>query len=282
MLLTWFTADRRDSWMENHLKGLDDEQRCFWEAGLKWFTDEAKGRFEGAWMRISDDAGATWKSPIKTPVNSPHGPILLRDGSLLYFGKDFSNCDKFMQGRIIAVVSQDDGITWQTRGEVPLLSGTSWASYHEAHVVELPDKHLIGMIRLQNSAGPNGDLSKFGLVNFSILQTESSDGGMTWTQPRPLGFHGSPPHIIRHSSGVLILTYGYRLEPYGQRVAFSYDNGVTWDHDWILRDDGPNDDLGYPATVELPCGELVTVYYQKPLDKFDKCAILHSRWSLPR
>ncbi len=111
------------------------------------------------------------------------------------------------------------------------------------------------------------------------MQTESTDGGYTWTTARPLGFHGSPPHLLRHSSGVLILTYGYRQEPFGQRAALSYDNGTTWTHDYIIRDDGPDGDLGYPSTVEMADGTLFTLCYQKvPGDK--KCSLLWSKWEL--
>jgi hypothetical protein len=98
--------------------------------------------------------------------------------------------------------------------------------------------------------------------------------------PRSLGFHGSPPHLLRHSSGALLLTYGYRQAPFGQRVAISRNEGATWDPDWIIRDDGPDWDLGYPSTVELADGRLFTVYYQKyPGDK--ACSLLWSRWRLP-
>ena len=97
------------------------------------------------------------------------------------------------------------------------------------------------------------------------------------TTAKPLGFHGSPPHLLRHSSGALILTYGYRQAPFGQRVAVSHDDGATWDHDWIIRDDGPDDDLGYPSTAELADGSLFTVCYQKAAPR-EKCLLLWSRW----
>ena len=106
---------------------------------------------------------------------------------------------------------------------------------------------------------------------------------LRWTSPdnsRPLGFHGSPPHLLRHSAGALVLTYGYRQAPYGQRVALSRDDGATWERDWIIRDDGPDGDLGYPSTVELADGSLFTVCYQK-VSGDRKCSLLWSRWQPP-
>jgi hypothetical protein len=55
------------------------------------------------------------------------------------------------------------------------------------------------------------------------------------------------------------------------------DGGASWNYDYILRDDGPGTDLGYPSTVELGDGSLLTMYYQKPERTEDKCALLWSR-----
>ncbi len=119
------------------------------------------------------------------------------------------------------------------------------------------------------------------MVHFSMVQTESTDGGQTWTPAVPLGFHGSPPHLIHHSSGAIVCVYGYRLPPSGQRAMISHDGGETWAYDHILRDDGPDADLGYPSSVELDDGSIITVYYEKHGSVADKCGLLWSRWRLP-
>jgi hypothetical protein len=85
---------------------------------------------------------------------------------------------------------------------------------------------------------------------------------------------------VRHSAGALVMTYGYREKPFGQRVAISRDDGASWQGDWVLRADGPDDDLGYPSTVELADGSLLTVCYQKAAPK-EKCSLLWSKWKLP-
>ncbi|MBQ5974044.1 MAG: exo-alpha-sialidase, partial [Oscillospiraceae bacterium] len=76
---------------------------------------------------------------------------------------------------------------------------------------------------------------------------------------------------------------GRRKEPFGQRAYVSYDGGETWADEYVLRDDGFNGDLGYPATAELPDGSLITVYYQlyDPADE-EKRSILSTRWRLER
>ena len=139
---------------------------------------------------------------------------------------------------------------------------------HEPHVYEAPDGRLVGVLRVHNTSVG------------TTWQTESTDGGMTWSKPVPMPVNSVPAHLLRHSSGVVICTYGYRHEPYGQRVIFSKDEGRTWIHDMPLRDDGPDGDLGYPATAELKDGSLITVYYQKA-EAGENTSILYTHWNLP-
>ena len=43
----------------------------------------------GFWMRRSVDGGKTWSKKYRTPVYSPHGPVLLKDGRLFFPGQKF-------------------------------------------------------------------------------------------------------------------------------------------------------------------------------------------------
>ena len=67
--------------------------------------------------------------------------------------------------------------------------------------------------------------------------------------------------------------------PYGQRARISRDDGATWSDEIILRDDGPDGDLGYPCSVELPGGDILTVYYQKRPGE-SLCSILWTQWRI--
>ncbi len=253
-----------------------------WRAHLATLTEAQIAPHAGSWVLLSEDAGETWSKPIAAPASAPHGPVRLRDGSLIYLGKDASD---MLKEQIVAARSHDDGRSWRMLSKVPLYPGTAAASYHEPHLVELPTGRLLGLIRVEN-AGHDADVGAAGLVHFSMVQSESDDGGASWSMPRlvrDLGgmpFHGSPPHLIRHSSGALICVYSFRQQPFGQRAMISRDDGATWDAHWIVRDDGPTWDLGYPASVELTDGSLMTVYYQQ-VRAGEPCAILWSRWQLP-
>lgn len=284
LLLSWFSTDTRQSPVYARYRETGDAiQIERYAAGFARTTDVAAARWVGSWIRLSDDRGESWNQPIRVPVTAPHGPIRLRSGDLLYLGKSFltdSRGHRSGIGAIQAAVSADGGLTWRTRGAIPLIKGTVDEQYHEPHVVELPNGRLLGLIRLQNH-GDAPRLEGLGLVHFSLVQTGSDDGGRTWTPARPLGFHGSPPHLMLHSTGALVCVYGYRLTPFGQRAMVSRDGGQTWTTDLVLRDDGPDADLGYPSSVELSDGSILTVYYQKPASPQDKCGLLWTRWSLP-
>jgi len=277
VLVTWFTFETNtyfdNEWVRSIVSAEELEE---WKKTTDRWSAEDVRKWARSWIMLSDDRGVTWSQPIPAPVSSPAGPALLANGKLLYLGKD---AREMGEGRILAARSGDGGRNWEVVGTVPLYPGTVPGNYHEPHLVELPDGRLLGLIRVEDHE--TCKLVDLGIVSFSLMQTESMDGGRTWSEPRPLGFHGSPPQLLRHSSGALVCVYGYRLEGYGQRAMLSYDNGMTWEHDWIIRDDGVDFDLGYPKSVEMEDGSILTVYYQK-VQGDKKCSLLWSRWRLPR
>jgi len=90
---------------------------------------------------------------------------------------------------------------------------------------------------------------------------------------------GSPPHLMLHSSGALICSYGRREAPFSERAMVSYDGGETWTDEYVLDDRPKMTDLGYPASVELSDGSILTIYYQK-VDDDPQCSILYTKWRL--
>jgi hypothetical protein len=82
-----------------------------------------------------------------------------------------------------------------------------------------------------------------------------------------------------HSSGVLISTYGYRERPFGVKVMFSTDMGKTWEvNDEYLYDADISADVGYPESIELEDGSIITVFYGHPdkdPESFDR-DVIHS------
>ena len=219
-----------------------------WKAVHARLNDEERKAELGQWLIRSTDGGKTWSTRLPTVVNSPHGPTQLRDGRLLYVGKQLWTDDK----KIGVCESSDDGVTWRWLGGIPTRKGDSAkGGYHELHAVEAADGTLIAQIRNHNKA--NAD---------ETLQSESTDGGKTWSEPHAIGVWGLPSHLLKLRDGRLLMTYGHRRQPYGNQARLSTDNGKTWSEAMIISGDGKGVDLGYPSTVELGDGSLLTVWYE--------------------
>lgn len=226
----------------------------------------------GSFVRLSRDRGKTWETSVQVPVSAPHGPIKLSDGRLLYLGKTFLGS---LGGEVLPICvyeSRDEGKTWTHLAEIQVPQGCQANYMYEPHAAELPDGKILGAIRMQSSKLE---------PDFTIYLFESMDGGKTWSVPRPTGIFGSPPHLMVHSSGAVILSYGRRAKPYGERARISYDGGVTFGEEIVISEEAPSDDLGYPSTVELSDGGLLTVYYQM-LPKDDFASILYTKWEIPK
>ena len=154
-----------------------------------------------------------------------------------------------------------------TRPIRPLGPGISWRrSYHrtpeslglgEPHMLQLKTGRIIMVIRA--TAHPYNDRDP----RCVLWESYSDDNGRTWVAPFATPLWGFPPHLALLADGSVLCTYGYRRPPYGQRACLSSD-GVSWSlgNEVVLRDDAPNGDLGYPASIELEQGVILTVYYQ--------------------
>jgi hypothetical protein len=114
-----------------------------------------------------------------------------------------------------------------------------------------------------------------------MWQAFSEDGGKTWRTVKTDIVGHPPSSVIRLQDGRLLLTYGYRHPPFGIRAVVSENDGRTWrtDRTFVLRADGDNFDLGYPRSVQLADGTVVTIYYYVTADYITHIAC--TRWCVP-
>lgn len=230
------------------MKPMPADKVARWKAAQARLTAEERKAQLGEWVLRSIDGGTTWSPPIATIVNSPHGPTQLKDGRLLYVGKQLWSAE----GRVGAAESKDDGRTWTWLSEIPARPGDEVKKgYHELHAVETDDGRVIAQIRNHNKPDAG-----------ETLQCESADGGRTWSVPRSIGVWGLPSHLLKLKDGRLVMTYGYRRAPFGNQARVSSDHGRTWGAPITLSADGEGHDLGYPSTVELADGALLSVWYE--------------------
>jgi sialidase-1 len=189
----------------------------------------------------SFDGGRTWeKEPKRLPVpftgDATDGPIIaLKDGSALIcvYGRTVGAPHEMLA----FCRSTDRGDTWE------LLSTLSTDhEMSETAVAQLPDGRLVIVAR------PEGDVAW------------SSDGGRTWTRPRPLGVRLFEPRLLPLRDGTLLCLHG-SYGAGGLRAMLSTDGGRTWlcpNARWGFPVDPSV--YGYGQAVELNDGSVWVVY----------------------
>ena len=272
ILVTTFTSSAWESILDRAEQQVKDGNAKAWSADrlARWRAvrrrlPAAERKAElGNWMLRSTDGGISWSARYEVPVNSPHGPVQLADGRLLYAGKQLWH----ETAKVGVSLSSDDGVGWGSIIEIPTREGDDPANYHELHAVDAGDGRIIVQIRNHNSNHER-----------ETLQTHSDDGGESWAVPYSIGVWGLPSHLLRLRDGRLLMTYGHRRAPLGNQARVSDDAGRTWSEAIVLSGDAASGDLGYPSTVELESGELLTVWYEN-LSTSPRAVLRQARWQL--
>ncbi len=110
-------------------------------------------------------------------------------------------------------------------------------SHDETDMIQLPSGRILALIRP------------------CMCQTTSDDGGLTWTDTKPVGWEGHAACFLRTSGGILIV--GHRLP--NTALHYSLDDGATWKGPVEL-----DSCIGaYPGFAELPDGRILCVYYEE-------------------
>jgi hypothetical protein len=96
-----------------------------------------------------------------------------------------------------------------------------------------------------------------------VWLTDSADEGKTWGEPpklTPARFH--PADLIVLPDQRVLLVTGYRVGPFGVRGLLGNREGkFDWDRRFVLVNDAVSADCGYPSSVLLKDGRVLTVYY---------------------
>lgn len=217
----------------------------------------------GAYTITSRDHGRTWSEPsyldtTGTPSRDIEGPtdapIEMPDGSILMAMTSGS-------GRFaIMLRSTDQGKTWKFLSTMASDPERKIGGFMEPGIVRTKTGRIVAALRNHGIAQ-------------AIWVTHSDDDGKTWSPVRQTAMIGHPTDLIQLADGRLLASYGIRTphaQPMGVRACFSSDNGQTWDiaTEIQLRNDFGNWDVGYPDSVELPDGRVLTVYYYNLLGKY--------------
>lgn len=248
-----------------------NKDNAYIQSYIDTITKEDEEKYLGSVFRISRDCGVTFGEILHSPVTCPHGPTRLRDGTVLWAGTRF---DDIFAGIEVRRLNTESGET-ELIGKIT--ASDKKVVLNEPNLIELPSGRLLCQIRGENAELFSGGEEEF----FTVFQSVSDDGGRTWSEPEMLldKTGGAPPHLILLKSGVLLSTYGRRKQPYGIMAMISTDGGESWQKDLRLYENTASDDIGYPSTVELPDGTLLTVFYAKESEE-KPCVIMQQKWKL--
>jgi len=238
----------------------------------------------------STDGGYAWEqfSPPAAPTgdlgarysegprfcDTTGGPGLVPFGDIWPLGDGLLGA-MFYTSRVHFYISADGGHSWSHRstfGDLDRLNETTW--------LPLPDGRLLAAARTTGEHQQRLELYA------------STDAGRTWTFEQTLtGRNEHPAALTLLQDGAVLLTYGIRTEPlYGIGARLSRDGGRTWSEPRVLVDlegsTNPNSpsptarDGGYPATVQLADGTLVTAYYSKGVPSHTRYHVGILRWRI--
>jgi len=192
----------------------------------------------------SGDGGYTWTEIIDAFFQvtdeigriSPHGSMFMHDNQLLM--------PAYNRKGVFLLASKNNGVSWKIYTHIT-------ADFMEPSVIKTPDNSLLVVMRTANK-------SKWAAA--SLISRFSNN---KWTEPvavtEPLQH---PASLLTLSNGRILLTYGDRNHEQNRiLLKLSSDNGNSWSKEIQLGNTFGTCDFGYPSTVEISPGKLLTVFY---------------------
>ena len=276
LLVTWFSSlCYAGNFPANAVFAKQDSERYFWQRHFEKLPRALVKEQLGYFTRRSTDGGKTWEPPVRTTGSANHGGIQLKDGRLLMIGRRWNSQGNFLpedpagqktKHELTVDESTDNGRSWHQIASIHPEEDIS--KFHEPHLVEAADGMIVAQFRCH--------------IDFNLRQSESKDGGKTWTPVHRLDIHGHPPHLIRLADNKLLTVYGIRDGAFGEYACISDDNGKTWDVKNQIKLAGHwCGDLGYPASAQLSDGTIITVYYQSEKNGEKPC-LMATKWRVTR
>lgn len=236
---------------------LEPEDSC--ELKEPYIKTGKNAIFSGGYILQSKDKGKTWSAPIYPPPikGIAHFDVFWDTIPAYNRGAMYEGRNKKIYWAVIGhdtlnrtsnhlLISEDKGLNWHYSG---VIATDKKISFNEASIYETPKGDLVVFLRTANADN-------------EAYIARSSDGGKTF-QWESMNFQGHPLHALRLPDKRVLLTYGYRCEPFGVRARILNSECTNFNTapEIILRDDAVNPDIGYTWAVQLNRKRVLVVYY---------------------
>ncbi|WP_270089043.1 sialidase family protein [Sphingobacterium sp. SYP-B4668] len=238
------------------------------EDGLKNLSKQhfqsGDGTFLGGYIVKSKDNGQTWQGPIyppsiqqevnhdmysnKVPVYNRGAMVEGRSGRIYWVVAATDNAQTKKTSNYL-MTSDDKGATWSYQSVV---AEDPKVFFNETSIYETPKGDLVAFLRTA-------------MFDDQACIARSTDGGKTFKW-QSMGFKGHPLQALRLPDDRVLVTYGYRHQPFGIRARILNAECTDFDTapEFVIREDGGSGDIGYPWAVMLDKNRiLVTYYYNK-------------------
>lgn len=225
----------------------------------------------------SSDGGMTWRQIASFPPAPEVGKALIPFGNIERADDNHLRVAAYSFGRGLpgprldqgyVITSYDDGTTW------------SIESCINESVVNETDLFNAGGGRWLAAARNLETLNGRGAHSIDLYV--SDDDAQTWRRHEEVTLPDQHPgDLLQLVDGRILLTYGDRRGPdYGINARVSSDRGKHWSPAFRIAGGLSSRDSGYPSSVQLADGVIVTAYYAKGSADHDGYHMGIVRWRL--
>ncbi len=235
------------------------------------------------WVSISTDNGHTWEHAGEVAPSEIEGfegePVLIPFGDVCVTGDECvvscygsSSWEQDIAHHSVLLRSSDGGRTW---GDVSVIGAEN---YNETDLLIHSSGRWLALARTksvisEDTGGAHG-------ANVRLMVSE--DEGRTWEFALELSRPSQHPgHLLELADGRILASYGNRIPRFrGVMGRISDDAGESWSAPFVIVGGLLEGDCGYPSSVQVEDGEIVTAYYTNAAPWHQRYHMGVVRWSL--